>query len=43
VEPFESDGLKNTSFGVSFPLDVEKDSINVQVMSHESPVVNEAA
>ncbi|KAH8508753.1 hypothetical protein H0E87_010771 [Populus deltoides] len=43
VEPFESDGLKSTSFGVSFPLDVEKDSINVQVMSHESPVVNEAA
>ncbi|XP_011003043.1 PREDICTED: uncharacterized protein LOC105109878 isoform X1 [Populus euphratica] len=43
VEPFESDGLKSTSFGVSFPLDVEKDSINVQVMSHQSPVVNEAA
>ncbi|KAG6774146.1 hypothetical protein POTOM_021496 [Populus tomentosa] len=43
VEPFESDGLKSSSFAVSFPLDVEKDSINVQVMSHESPVVNEAA
>ncbi|CAK7347155.1 unnamed protein product [Dovyalis caffra] len=43
VEPFESDELKTTSFSVSLPFDVEKDSINVQLMSHESHVVDEAA
>ncbi|KAJ6405164.1 hypothetical protein OIU84_013188 [Salix udensis] len=43
AEPSESDELKTTSFGVPVPLDVQKDSINVQVLSHESPVVDEAA
>ncbi|KAJ6953048.1 hypothetical protein NC652_004895 [Populus alba x Populus x berolinensis] len=43
VETFESDELKTTSFSVSVPFDVQKDSINVQVLSHESPVVDEAA
>jgi dynein assembly factor 1 len=43
VETFESDELKTTSFSVSVPFDIQKDSINVQVLSHESPVVDEAA
>lgn len=42
VETFECDELKTTSFSVSVPFDVQKDSINVQVRSHESPVVDEA-
>lgn len=43
VEPSERDELKTTSFSVPVPFDVQKDSINIQVLSHESPVVDEAA
>ncbi|PON94625.1 LRR domain containing protein [Trema orientale] len=44
VKPFETDEVKSTTFGVSLPLGIDKNSeYNINVISHATPVGCEAA
>lgn len=43
VKPFESDEFQTTSFCVTVPSDIQKDSLNVKVTSQETPASDEAA